>query len=179
MDDYQKQILAEAIRQERDELRYGGKKREALERDEPFLEANGYTLAPNGNAIAQGYVPRAPDAGAIATNRGTSGIYAQDRQNAAADLSKYVDQINAYSLPLLNEREATHGDFGKVAETAQALKRVMYDTGRLPSAPMRESIDMICSKMARIANGNASEPDHWRDIAGYATLVATRLEQEA
>lgn len=79
----------------------------------------------------------------------------------------------------LEQRGTTHGDYGKTAETAQALKRVMYDAARLPRADMRESIDLIYTKMARIANGDASEPDHWRDIAGYSKLVADRLEREA
>jgi hypothetical protein len=43
---------------------------------------------------------------------------------------------------------------------------------------MRESLDMISNKIARIVNGNPSEPDHWIDIAGYATLIANRLIKE-
>jgi hypothetical protein len=78
----------------------------------------------------------------------------------------------------LAERGKTHGDYGKTAETAQALKETLGDAGRLPCAYMRESLDLICTKMARIANGDPFEPDHWHDIAGYAKLVADRLEAE-
>lgn len=32
------------------------------------------------------------------------------------------------------------------------------------------ALTMIMGKITRILGGNASEPDHWRDIVGYATL---------
>ena len=35
---------------------------------------------------------------------------------------------------------------------------------------------MIVTKIARIVNGSPDKVDHWVDIAGYATLVADRLE---
>jgi hypothetical protein len=35
---------------------------------------------------------------------------------------------------------------------------------------------MIFHKLARIANGDPNYHDSWHDIAGYAKLVADRLE---
>ena len=35
---------------------------------------------------------------------------------------------------------------------------------------------MICHKIGRILNGDPDYGDSWRDIAGYALLVADRLE---
>jgi hypothetical protein len=35
---------------------------------------------------------------------------------------------------------------------------------------------MIMHKVARILNGDPNYADNWIDIAGYATLVADRLE---
>jgi hypothetical protein len=35
---------------------------------------------------------------------------------------------------------------------------------------VREAIDMILHKLARIAAGNPYFEDHWKDIAGYASL---------
>lgn len=77
----------------------------------------------------------------------------------------------------LNERGKTHGDFGEQSMTAQTLK------GNLRGHPgwqglrdeQRESLEMIVHKVSRILNGNPDEPDHWRDIAGYATLVENIL----
>ena len=37
---------------------------------------------------------------------------------------------------------------------------------------------MICNKIGRILNGDHNYADSWADIAGYATLVAERLEQK-
>lgn len=76
---------------------------------------------------------------------------------------------------ILEVREKTHGDFDEVAALAQSLKRIMQDALHVhPMHPpaFREAVDMICTKLARIANGDAREPDHWHDIAGYATLAA-------
>ena len=39
------------------------------------------------------------------------------------------------------------------------------------------ALDMIFHKLARIGCGNNREIDHWRDIAGYATLVENELEK--
>lgn len=79
----------------------------------------------------------------------------------------------------LAERQGTHGDYTKTAATAQSLKRVLADAGVLPMDAMSESVDLICTKLARIFNGDAFEQDHWRDIAGYAKLVADQLEPKS
>jgi hypothetical protein len=75
-------------------------------------------------------------------------------------------------MNLLNEREKTHGDYSLVAAVSQALKSALrlgpYD--ELPSVH-RESLEMICVKMARIVCGNHYEYDHPTDIAGYANLI--------
>lgn len=74
---------------------------------------------------------------------------------------------------LLNERKKTHGDFAETARMSQALKSLMGTGYRYPklSDVQCEALDMIASKIARIVSGDANEPDHWRDIAGYAQLA--------
>ena len=42
--------------------------------------------------------------------------------------------------------------------------------------PMIEALDLICNKLGRIANGDPTYDDSWRDIAGYAQLVVNELE---
>ena len=74
---------------------------------------------------------------------------------------------------ILNERQKTHGDFKYVADIAQELKGYMRKWGgwhRVNTA-QAEALEMIASKIGRILSGNPHEPDHWRDIAGYATLA--------
>ena len=41
---------------------------------------------------------------------------------------------------------------------------------------MREALFMIAHKIGRIVNGDPWYADSWVDIAGYAKLVADRLE---
>lgn len=79
---------------------------------------------------------------------------------------------------ILAQRGKTHGDFGSNAWMSQALKDQMArgpNWGAL-GKDQREALHMIATKISRILSGNANEPDHWVDIAGYATLVARTRE---
>jgi len=81
---------------------------------------------------------------------------------------------------ILAERGKTHGNYEIHAAITQDLKRVMRnhvcDLDRRLDDDMAETLAMIAHKIGRIIAGNPAEPDHWRDIAGYAQLVANRLE---
>lgn len=81
--------------------------------------------------------------------------------------------------PLLNERGRTHGAYNDTARIAQELKRILRkspDYATLPDV-QRESLDMICTKIARVLCGDYACEDHWKDIAGYATLVIQLVEE--
>lgn len=75
-------------------------------------------------------------------------------------------------MSILDEREKTHGDYKMVAKVSQHLKDALFigPCEQLPETH-RESLEMICVKMARIVCGDHNEIDHWRDIAGYAELI--------
>ena len=81
---------------------------------------------------------------------------------------------------ILNARGSNYGSFEGVAGFAQVMKGLIRDTqegrGAYLPADQCEALDMIASKIARIVNGNADYVDSWIDIAGYATLVADRLQ---
>ena len=78
---------------------------------------------------------------------------------------------------ILNERASTYGAFKDVAEFAQEMKNAirMCNSTELDDDQM-EALDMIASKIGRILNGNPNYVDSWADIAGYAQLVADRLQ---
>ncbi len=78
---------------------------------------------------------------------------------------------------LLDEREKTHGAFYNVASMAQELKDAMRRgrNWKVLDDTERETLEMIASKIGRILAGNPHEPDHWRDISGYATLIERAL----
>lgn len=80
----------------------------------------------------------------------------------------------------LEERGSRYGKFKDHAEVTQKLKFIIrihmgsrYD--RLECDQI-EAIEMICHKLGRIVNGDPNYADSWVDIAGYAKLVADRLE---
>ena len=83
---------------------------------------------------------------------------------------------------MLAGRHEIYGAFENHAKTSQALKAVMHERSgwdRL-SPDQREALEMIQHKIARILNGDPNYADNWIDwidIAGYATLVANRLEK--
>jgi hypothetical protein len=96
--------------------------------------------------------------------------------NPAITMETDVDAI-------LDSRAKDYGKFIEGAEIMQMLKRLVHnyieDRGTPLAFDQREAIDMIIHKMGRIINGNPDKVDHWVDIAGYATLVAERLEGNA
>ena len=79
---------------------------------------------------------------------------------------------------LLVERAHTHGDFAVHAAATTDIKNVMrsYENWRDLSPIQEEALDMIAHKIGRILAGDPHFKDHWDDIAGYARLVAQRLE---
>ena len=77
----------------------------------------------------------------------------------------------------LTERGNRYGKFKDHAELSQQLKEAMhcaYGWSRL-EPDMREALEMIQHKVARILNGDPTYADSWHDIAGYARLVDDRL----
>ena len=81
---------------------------------------------------------------------------------------------------ILVERGTRYGPFTGQAEISQQLKGVVRSfvaaRGCDLDPDQREALEMICHKMARILNGDPDYHDSWADIAGYAKLVADRLE---
>jgi hypothetical protein len=81
---------------------------------------------------------------------------------------------------ILDERGARYGKFSGHAEIAQQLKGVIAvfeaNRGCDLAFDQREALQMICHKIARILNGDPNYVDSWVDIAGYAQLVADRLQ---
>jgi len=80
---------------------------------------------------------------------------------------------------LLKERKCQHGDFEIHSRISQKLKNCLFcqdEIETILTAAQKESLEMICHKMARIIAGDPNHIDHWNDIAGYATLVANILE---
>jgi hypothetical protein len=81
---------------------------------------------------------------------------------------------------MLNERGARYGKFVDHAECTQAIKQEIYKRlkGKTVKADQIEALEMIAHKIGRIVCGDPDYEDSWRDIAGYATLVADRLKGE-
>lgn len=80
----------------------------------------------------------------------------------------------------LDERGSRYGLFIEHASITQSLKTMVkghlhYRKKEL-DADQLEALDMILHKIGRIVNGDPNYADSWVDIAGYAKLVADRLE---
>lgn len=80
----------------------------------------------------------------------------------------------------LAERGKRYGTFTGHAEVTYKLKNVLREhASRMHKSftfDQAEAMDMICHKLGRIVNGDPNYADSWVDIAGYAKLVADRLE---
>ena len=83
----------------------------------------------------------------------------------------------------LDERAQDYGKFKDGAALMQGIKRLLADHARMHNKTFAddqwEALEMIVHKMARIVNGNPDKVDSWTDIAGYAKLVADRLQGNA
>ena len=84
---------------------------------------------------------------------------------------------------ILDERGTRYGQFKDVALVIQRLKQEirmgLLLQSKILDVDQQEALDMICNKIGRIVNGDPNYVDSWVDIAGYAKLVADRLEGKA
>ena len=82
---------------------------------------------------------------------------------------------------ILDERGEIYGEFLPLADVTQAIKRayVRGDRWRHLAADQKEALELIATKVARIVSKSPDHTDSWADIAGYATLVAERLDYES
>lgn len=80
----------------------------------------------------------------------------------------------------LAERGERYGTFSGHAEISQRIKGTIHHFAAIRACDLdpdqTEALDMIAHKIARILNGDPNYADSWHDIAGYAQLVADRLQ---
>lgn len=81
---------------------------------------------------------------------------------------------------LLQDRGSRYGKFTGHAAVTQQYKRILAiqlaDREKELPDDQQEALDMIFHKIGRIINGDNNYDDSWQDIAGYAQLVAKRLQ---
>ncbi len=81
---------------------------------------------------------------------------------------------------VLAERGSRYGKFLNHAAITQTYKHqtsaFLEARGKVLTPDQQEALDMIFHKIGRIINGDPDYADSWADIAGYAKLVADRLE---
>jgi hypothetical protein len=88
-----------------------------------------------------------------------------------------MSDINA----TIAERGRRYGkSYAELAAMSQHLKRTMRSAPAWPAMPadVKESLEMIALKMARILCGDPEYKDNWHDIIGYAKLIDDRLESK-
>ena len=81
---------------------------------------------------------------------------------------------------ILSQRNQVYGNFLRQAQIAADLKGIMrayVDWNEVLAPDQREALEMIAVKIARLLNGDPNHADGWLDIAGYAQLVANRLNE--
>jgi hypothetical protein len=90
--------------------------------------------------------------------------------------AKSISEIDA----ILNARGSRYGNFFDHATITYQLKEIAHgfaaERGKTFARDQCEALDMIFHKIGRILNGDPDYVDSWVDIAGYAQLVADRLQ---
>lgn len=81
---------------------------------------------------------------------------------------------------VLKERGSIYGNYLEQCKISQDLEiimqKVVNSRNLLMASDQHDALSMIAVKISRILNGDPDYADNWRDIAGYATLVADRLD---
>lgn len=99
------------------------------------------------------------------------------KENHHGSLSSGVSILDVKKI--LEERGNRYGAFYDLSRVSQRLKHCVITELEFRKKSLNhdqmEAITMICHKMARIINGDPDYADSWQDIAGYAQLVADRL----
>ena len=97
--------------------------------------------------------------------------------------AKIMEEVEAEETDIDETLDARAQDYGKFKDGAalmQGIKRLLADHAASHDKTFAddqwEALEMIVHKIGRIVNGNPDKVDHWVDIAGYAKLVADRLE---
>jgi len=95
--------------------------------------------------------------------------------------AKILEEVEGTDVDeTLDERAKDYGKFKDGAALMQGIKRLLADHAAIHDKTFAddqwEALEMILHKIGRIVNGNPDKVDHWVDIAGYAKLVADRLE---
>jgi len=81
---------------------------------------------------------------------------------------------------VLDARAEQYGSFMQSSDTVIRIKGIMHNAVARNAVHLYpdqlQALDMIATKISRIVHGNPNHLDSWIDIAGYATLVADRIQ---
>ncbi len=94
----------------------------------------------------------------------------KQRNDVLEEVAKEIEKMKAFEKDTM----------ASFAAYVRGMKRLVADHaqrhGKTFADDQWEALEMIIHKVGRIVNGNPDKIDHWIDIAGYAKLVAMRLE---
>ena len=77
----------------------------------------------------------------------------------------------------LDDRQKAYGNYAENCELTQKMKDILrsHPGWKTMRPEMKQSMEMIVYKMARIITGDHSHKDSWHDIAGFAILIEQDL----
>ena len=107
-------------------------------------------------------------------------LYCNDTNRPTNDAGESIQSVTE----TLKQRGSRYGEFSSHSELSQNLKITFnehvgnYGQPELFTDTINEAVEMIFHKLARIANGDPTYDDNYRDIAGYAQLVVDDLNKE-
>lgn len=129
--------------------------------------------APEADVKRGGFIPNTTFVGGLNPEPSIMGVPLREIDGAETVTYPGVDA-------LITERGSRYGKFKDGAAIMQELKFVMreVDGWHNLTPSQREALDMIQHKIGRILNGDPNYDDSWKDIAGYATLIAKELNGE-
>ena len=78
---------------------------------------------------------------------------------------------------VLKQRVSRYGNYLDQTKISRELLGIIAKHKPQMDSDQEDALMMFCVKISRILNGDPDYSDNWRDISGYATLVADRLDK--
>ena len=134
-----------------------------------------------------------------AFNQALNNYYFSKADIYVSDYVIWQRRTHPEELPFIDDEPSINDQYAEIEKVRQTLKTRQDQYGSFEDVAMfteqmvdvmrkgyyeklaynqKMALYMICSKMARIVNGNPNHKDSWHDIAGYATLIDNELESE-
>lgn len=107
----------------------------------------------------------------------TQDIRTQAQLELSRGIANTLETSSTGFYETLQDRGGTHGVYRTQSNCTENIACIIRHSNNYIDMPtyVRHALEMVSVKLGRICSGDWAYPDHWHDIAGYASLVEKEL----